>query len=62
MKKIAEKLEQKALKSYLKFHRGDVFLMVLGAALGAIILIAFYIYAREGVSSWGEAFGKLVSL
>lgn len=62
MKKIMAKLEQKSLNSYLKFRQGDVFLMVLGAALGAIILIAFFIFARDGVSSWGEAFTKLTSM
>lgn len=62
MKKLRNKIEEKALKTYLNFRKGDVFIMVLGAALGAIILIAFYLYAKDGVDSWGSAFTELVKL
>lgn len=62
MKRLMNRIQEKQMNTYLKFRQGDVFLMVLGAALGAIILIAFYIYARDGVSSWGNAFSNLTSL
>lgn len=46
-----------------RFRKGDgVFLLVIGAAIGTLILIGFYLLAKEGLGSWGQAFKTLVSM
>lgn len=69
MKKVFDLCESKALQMYnshntKKFRKGDggVFVLVAGAALGTLVLIGFYLIAKEGLGSWGESFKTLVTM
>lgn len=67
MKKMIDKCNSKLIQmqvSKKKFRKGDggVFTMVLGAAIGALVLIAFHLVAKNGIGTWGESFSKLVTL
>lgn len=46
-----------------KFRKGDgIFLLVIGAAIGTLILIGFYLLAKDGLGEWGKSFKTLVSM
>lgn len=69
MRKVFDFCENKALKVYnscnsKRFRKGDggVFVLVAGAALGTLILIGFYIIAKDGLNSWGSSFKTLVTM
>lgn len=68
MKKIINKIDEQAIKLHTKFSfsgfkKGEGMpVMVLAAALGAIILISFYIISRDGLTTWGVSFKKLVQI
>lgn len=69
MKKVFDFCENKALQMYnshnvKKFRKGDggIFVLVAGAALGTLILIGFYLIAKDGLNSWGTSFKTLVTM
>lgn len=69
MNKFISNCENKAIQlhnclSTRKFRRGDggVFTLVLGAAIGTLVLIGFYLVAKDGLSAWGESFKAMVTL
>lgn len=69
MNKFISACENKALQlhnslSARKFRKGDggVFTLVVGAAIGTLVLIGFYLVAKEGLSTWGDSFKSLVTL
>ena len=46
-----------------KIRKGDgVFVMVLGTAIGALVLIAFFLIAKDTISAWGESAKELVKM
>lgn len=65
-KKICYAIDKQVLKvnAKVKMRKADggVFTMVMGAAIGTLILISFYKIARYGLESWSEAFVKLVNM
>lgn len=69
MNKFISNCDNKAIKLYSscknrRFRKGDggVFTLVLGAAIGTLVLIGFYLVAKDGLSSWGESFKAMVTL
>lgn len=64
MKAIKNKIFKDVLTfKNTKFRKGDgVFLLVIGAAIGTLILIGFYLLAKDGLGAWGQSFRTLVSL
>lgn len=47
----------------IAFRKGDgVGNMVMGAAIGTLIIIAFFIIVKAGLGIWGESFKELVSM
>ena len=68
MKKLMYACDEQILKSKTKFSRkfrkadGGVFTMVLGAAIGALVLIGFYLVAKQGLTTWGDSFQALVTM
>ena len=69
MKKLFLFCDNKALQMYnshniKKFRKGDggVFVLVAGAALGTLVLIGFYLIAKDALGSWGESVKTLVTM
>ena len=69
MNKFISNFENKAIQLHKycnakKFRKGDggVFTLVLGAAIGTLVLIGFYLVAKDGLASWGQAFKTMVTL
>lgn len=65
-KKICYAIDKQVLnvKAKIKMRRADggVFTMVMGAAIGTLILISFYKIARHGLENWRDAFIELVKM
>lgn len=68
MNKFISNLNNKSLQAYnflgtKKFRKGEgVFTLVIGAAIGTLVLIGFYLVAKDGLSAWGTSFKTLVTL
>lgn len=69
MKKYIRKYDEKAIDVICslkakRFRKGDggVFTLVIGAAIGTLVLIGFYLVAKDGLSAWGSSFKSLVSM
>lgn len=69
MRTFIEKCDVKAFKLHntlttRKFRKGDggVFTLVIGAAIGTLVLIGFYLVAKDGLGTWGTSFKSMVSM
>lgn len=68
MSKLFSKCEEKCLYfnnvlNTKKFRKGEgVFTLVIGAAIGTLVLIGFYLVAKDGLATWGNSFKTMVTL
>lgn len=69
MRKFIKSCDEKAInmvcamksKNFRKAD-GGVFTLVIGAAIGTLVLIGFYLVAKDGLSAWGSSFKTLVTM
>lgn len=69
MNKLISNLENKSIKLYNccsshKFRRGDggIFTIVLGAAIGTLVLIGLYLVVKDVLPIWAQSLKTMVTL